>query len=156
MFQLLRKLKPRYIFKEEVILNVMDEVLEIIFITRGQFKIGFEINRQMYFRMAITSGKRSLANTQGHSIGGYYVSFNKRSNYGYKASNDCSGFSLVKREWVNLLHDNPKISDFLVIKIKNQYEKIIHKNLKIAYKAKIDQLSKRSDLASFLRKVEID
>lgn len=64
----------------------MDEAAEILFITRGQFKIGFEINRQVYFVMVITSGNRSLANMQGHSIGGYYVSFNLKSNYAYKAS----------------------------------------------------------------------
>lgn len=88
MFQLLKKLKPRYIFKEETILNEMDEVLEIIFITRGQFQIGFEINRKNYFRLAITSGKGNYNayTTQGHSIGGFYISFNKQSNYCYKAS----------------------------------------------------------------------
>lgn len=60
MFELLKNLRPRQIVEADVILEVLDEAMEVIFLTKGSFKIGFEINRQHHFRLKFNTEKKGF------------------------------------------------------------------------------------------------
>lgn len=63
---------------------------------------------------------------------------------------------MIKRDWVNVMNNHPKISDDLALRIKYHYEHVIDDNLKKAYRQKIVHLEQRADFDGFLRKVQVN
>jgi hypothetical protein len=74
MKALLLSLEPRYSKVGEILINENQEGLEVIFIEKGEYMVGFEINKE---------DKRILKFQKGNIIGGYECTFNKRSIYKY-------------------------------------------------------------------------
>ena len=46
MTLILRNLEPRFAEEDSILFNELDEVDEVIFISKGQIDIGFNINRE--------------------------------------------------------------------------------------------------------------
>lgn len=74
MNTLLFALEPRFAKVGDVLVNENQEGLEVIFVQKGHYTIGFEINKVN--RMVIKCGK-------GDIIGSYECSFSRRSLYKY-------------------------------------------------------------------------
>jgi len=54
MNDFLKSLEPRREFQNVILYNELDEFHEILFFTKGQVDIGFEINRKKYFTLRRT------------------------------------------------------------------------------------------------------
>jgi hypothetical protein len=77
--------------------NELDEVNEVIFFNKGDFDVGFEINRERYFVV------RYQNNQNANIIGAYGATFNKRSKFIYKTASYCEGFYVRKTKWKTLM-----------------------------------------------------
>lgn len=69
MIQILKSLEPRYMDKDEIIFRELDEVNELLFIERGEYDIGYEVNKLDKFKMRM--GSKTV-------IGAFNICFNKR------------------------------------------------------------------------------
>jgi hypothetical protein len=69
MIEILRKLEPRKFGARETINYELDEVNEIIFIEKGEYDIGYEVNKMEKFKLRM--GDNSV-------IGAFNICFNKR------------------------------------------------------------------------------
>ena len=115
MFDLLKCLEPRIMWKNEIILEELDEVCEVIFFMTGAVDIGFEINREMNYVLRLDNNIL---------IGAYNVAYNKRSKFNYKTYVDCKGFSIRRIDWKNFMYksENKTIASLLRKQIKKDYE----------------------------------
>jgi len=73
---ILNSLEVRQFKPEEFIAIEMEESLEILFVEKGRYHVGYEINKKQYFRRMF-----------GHStiIGGFELCYQKRFVFLYKA-----------------------------------------------------------------------
>lgn len=76
MIALLRKLEPRIFHKDDIILRDLEECEEIIFVTKGEYAIGYTVNNQEY--LALKMKERSV-------IGDQAILFRRRSEFLYRA-----------------------------------------------------------------------
>ena len=83
-------LEPRLELKHEIIIDELDEVGEITFVTKGQVVVGYEINKQKRYCIKFSD---CLV------IGAYEVQFDKRSSHIYTALTNCEGLFLRKISW---------------------------------------------------------
>lgn len=45
MIQILRSLEPRYYHSNTIIYNELEEILEMTFVLKGSYRVGYEINK---------------------------------------------------------------------------------------------------------------
>ena len=93
-------LEPRHEEARTILINELDEFNEIIFVTKGDVAIGYEINKVK---------KYCIKYTDRAVIGGYGVTFNNRSAFIYAALTDINGYSIRKCNWFKLCEENPEI-----------------------------------------------
>ena len=119
MIGLLSILEPRREPANLVLFNELEEVNEVIFFIKGDYDVGFEINRESYFVI------RYKNQQQANIIGAYGVTFNKRSKFIYKTATYCEGFFVRKTNWKTLIDDDDHtiISGHLQKQLKRDYEK---------------------------------
>lgn len=82
------------------------------------------------------------------------MTFNKRSEYVYKTATECFGFSIRKKQWINLLNENPKISDELTEQLRNNYFKHIKNRMQKMYEKEMHHQLNRADYDAMLRVVK--
>lgn len=97
MLKLLKILEPRQAFLREIIYEELDEVSEMLFFNRGNVDIGFEINHQKKFVLRLSN---SII------IGAYNMSFSKRTKFIYMAKTYCSGYSIRRSYWLELMQED--------------------------------------------------
>ena len=51
MIEILKVLEPRQFLAKETINNELDEVNEILFIEKGEYNIGYEVNKTEKFKL---------------------------------------------------------------------------------------------------------
>ena len=51
MIEILKVLEPRKFLSKETINNELDEVNEILFIEKGEYNIGYEVNKTEKFKL---------------------------------------------------------------------------------------------------------
>ena len=80
---------------------------QIIFVMDGNYKVGFEVNKNEYYKLKITRASR------GTVIGAFECFFDKRSVICYKTTNerDLTGYFIRKHNWKSLEND---FSDFML------------------------------------------
>lgn len=69
MIEILKVLEPRKFLAKETINNELDEVNEILFIEKGEYNIGYEVNKTEKFKLRM--GQNTV-------IGAFNICFNKR------------------------------------------------------------------------------
>lgn len=77
MIKLMSALEMRRFFKDEIIINEMDESFEILFVEQGRYDVGYEVNKKPFYRL------RFGESTQ---IGGFQILYFKRHNFVHRAS----------------------------------------------------------------------
>ena len=118
---MLMMLEPRREEKNVIIADENQEWLEIFFFFKGDYAIGFELNKRKHFPVVIPSH-----NTQ--VIGLYGVTFNKRANFCYKTLQTCEGYTIKQQHWLKLMEDNAVITNEFVNKTNDDYiENIMNK-----------------------------
>jgi CRP-like cAMP-binding protein len=73
-------MEPRHYKKGEIIYHDMEEVDELIFVSKGEYAIGYTLNATEYLALRLSA--RSV-------IGDYALMFQKRSEFLYKVLYDC-------------------------------------------------------------------
>ena len=73
----------------------MDEINEVLFITKGKIDIGYLMNYKT---------KYVIRQTDKIIIGAYCCSFNKRAIFVYRAKTDCFGNFIRKEYWQTVLN----------------------------------------------------
>lgn len=108
MIKFLSKLVVRIFPPKFTLAEEMDECLEILFVERGLYKVGYEINNQLFFR-------RHLG--MFTNIGGFQVSYDMRFNYFYKAITEIKCLAISKINYKSVFDE---FSDFKC-QIKNKF-----------------------------------
>lgn len=94
MLQVLTHLEPRFEKKHTILIDELDEINEILFFSKGQVVVGYEINKQRWYCMRYID--RCV-------VGAYGLTFNQRSAFIYTALTNCHGYSIRKINWLKLL-----------------------------------------------------
>ena len=55
MIEFMRRLEPRRVFDGEMFIHELDEVLEMIFVMKGSYRVGYEINKNLKMRLMFPS-----------------------------------------------------------------------------------------------------
>jgi hypothetical protein len=62
----------------------------VIYVIKGKYRVGYEVNRKENLKMQFTKGSK---------IGAFECSYDKRSIYVYRAVSELEGFFITKRNW---------------------------------------------------------
>ena len=101
MMNMLLKLEPLSINKHEIIVDELDEITELIFVSKGTVVVGYEVNKQ----------KKYCVRYDNYCvIGSYGITFDERSNQIYTALTPVSGYSIRKENWHELMNNHQDIS----------------------------------------------
>ena len=76
MMALMKQLVPRRYAANEIIYHELDQILEMTFIVEGKCLIGYEMNKQIKYKVSYSEGK---------VIGEYNVCFMKDAKHVYKS-----------------------------------------------------------------------
>ena len=136
MMQILQKLEPRYMSKNQMIFEELDDINEIIFVQQGQVDIGYEVNKKKKF--VIRYINKTL-------IGAFNCTFNIRAIFCYLAKTVCEGFMIRKVDWMQILRESPVIGEVVRGNVRKDYQANI-KDKVIAQKNKdLERITKRFD-----------
>jgi CRP-like cAMP-binding protein len=89
----LKRLEPIHYPAKEIIFNELDDVNEVIFVEKGLYDVGYEINKQIVLKM------RQLNKTV---IGTFEVCFDKRILFIFKTFTECKGYIIRKQKFRDL------------------------------------------------------
>lgn len=87
MLDILMSLQPRQEFAGTVLFEELQEINEILFISKGICDVGFEINKLK---------KYVLRFTDKVVVGAYNCTFRLRAIFCYRCKTDCEGYSIRK------------------------------------------------------------
>ena len=82
---MLKYLEPRSVEAGTMLINELDELVEIIYFTKGIHKTGYMLNKKEMFVEAFK------AEIKGSEIGAYGTTFHMRSRVIYKTATHCTG-----------------------------------------------------------------
>jgi len=146
MFDLLLQLEPRQEQKGVVLFEENEEVSEVLFFSTGEVGVGYELNKVKYIDLKFKNCT---------VIGDHHCTFNKRTKYFYQTLTNCKGYSIHKRNWQGLLKNHPLIADEWKDKIKQNFEKLIHRKIIKSKKATLIKIMNRADFESITKTVSI-
>ena len=137
MSELIIELEPRFEKENTVLLQENEEWLEVLFFTKGKIGIGFELNKVSKFVVHMENNA---------VLGAYGCSFNKRSQFIYKANTNASGYSIRKSNWVKLHKNHEQLTTHFLEAIKVKFEKDIKYKIDGVKKKEYDKLKQRADI----------
>lgn len=141
MIEILKVLEPRKFLAKETINNELDEVNEILFIEKGEYNIGYEVNKTEKFKLRM--GQNTV-------IGAFNICFNKRQIFIHRTHTECRGYSIRKQYWKKIMDDFPEFFSILKRKVLYEYITKIRKPI-MAFKDKdIIHYDKRADFQQVL------
>ena len=136
MLEVLTALEPRREENHRVLMYENEEVNEILFFNKGQYVVGFELNNVLYFMLKFK---------EQNLIGGYNITFNKRSLFVYKTTSVCEGFSIRRKNWKSIMANHPKITPIIQERIRDLYENYMYNKLKSMKEKRIALIENRAD-----------
>lgn len=136
MIQILMSLEPRFETAGTTILEELQEINEIIFISKGKVAVGFEINKKKEF--ALTFNDKVV-------IGAYNCTFKKRANYCFYCLSFCEGYSLRKASWLESLDNFPEIAIAVRQNVVTEYKNKIMMRMEKSKRELINRMRKRHD-----------
>jgi len=68
--ELIQNLEPRYFKPGHIIINELDEIMEFYCVQKGNFNVGYEINKKRYYRIKFGAG---------NLLGAFNLHFNYRA-----------------------------------------------------------------------------
>lgn len=107
MIQLMNALELRTFKDNEIIANEQDEALEVLFIDRGTYDVGYEINKTAFYK------RRFGPST---TIGGFQVCYRKRFSFVYKSHSNLRGLAVRKEKFIQIITQFHNI--YIQIKLK--------------------------------------
>jgi hypothetical protein len=114
MLCVLTHLEPRFEAKGTVMIDEMDEVSEVLFITKGAVDIGYVLNYKTNY---VVRQKDSII------IGAHCCSFNKRAIFVYRCKSDCFGNFIRKEFWQEALNiENGEFKHYITTNVKSHFD----------------------------------
>ena len=104
MLEIMKALLPRRYFEGDIIFEELQEVLEMTFVQRGKFHVGYEINKKRKFVVSLAEGR---------VIGEYNVLFMQPSMHIYKCTQEIFGYALSRRSWMDISAEFEEFADEL-------------------------------------------
>jgi hypothetical protein len=105
-------LEDRTYQKGQELIEELQECYEVRFVQEGTFDVGFEVNREKYYKLRF--GKSTI-------IGGYQICFRSRYLFTYRASSLLKTYSLRLKVWLNILEKYPFFMKSIKEKFINHY-----------------------------------
>ena len=90
MNKVLNILEPFYEKKRTVLVEELEEIQMIHFVTKGTVGVGYEINNQKFYILKFEN--RCV-------MGSYEIMFNRRSKFCYASLTDIEGYFVRKENW---------------------------------------------------------
>lgn len=118
MIKLLQALEPRSFKKADIIYRDLEEVEEVIFVTRGEFAIGYTINNQEY--LALKMRERNV-------IGDMSILFRRRSEFLYRSLSHIDCQAIRKHAFYEILDKYKEFGMKLKAKSFHHYRDIIRR-----------------------------
>jgi hypothetical protein len=100
MISFMNQIESTFYSPDETIANELDECLEVLFVEKGRYQIGYEINKQQF--MCRQYGMSTI-------IGGFQVVYNIRFSFIYRAFTAMKCLSLRKQNFLKVLNNFPEI-----------------------------------------------
>lgn len=98
MTNIFRFLMPIHMNAGFLIIGELEDVGRVNFITHGDVKVGFEVNKQEYYRFLMQSDPIKHPFDSGKLIGAFECLNNQRSTTVYRAKTNIKGFFIKKLE----------------------------------------------------------
>ena len=134
-------METRYFDAQEVIYKELEECNDIIFVQKGSFNIGYEINKKIKLRYRF--GPRNY-------IGAFNVCFYKRSFFHYEAQTIINGLGIRKSKILTLLDEYSHFKDCFYLNALDHYDFRIRKPLLKKKNFEIEQIKLRKDYDQLL------
>ena len=112
MIQLFKSLNPLQITRDTKILSELSDVSQAIYVMKGKYRVGYEVNKNETLKMQLTLGS---------IIGAFECSYDRRSIYIYRAHTDIEGYFITKRCWKQLAMDHPNLFKHIRRKALTQF-----------------------------------
>jgi hypothetical protein len=141
MMNLLKRLEPRFVSKNTLLYQELEEIQEIFFQENGIIDIGYEINREQRFVLRLSKGA---------IVGAYNCCFERRSLFLYKCKSNVQGYILRKEYWNELLDDFSEIADILKETVYFEYANTIKFKINAEKRNYIRRVSRRAGQAEIL------
>ena len=136
MMQVLRALEPRFYKKHTIIIDELDEMLEVVFIQKGDTLIGYQVNKQKRY---------CIKYTDKCVIGAFGCTFNQRAAFIYACYNDNSGYSIRKEKWKEMIESNDEIGSIVRKNVLIEYITQIRSKVLIKKRQAIRKAMERKD-----------
>ena len=112
MIAILVSLEPRHYNDNLILYEELDNVMEMKFVMKGSFRVGYEINKTKRYRLLFGPGS---------TIGGFNCLFNKPTMFIYKCVREIEGYGIRKKSWIKLDKEFPDFSLEVKSKVYEEY-----------------------------------
>lgn len=133
MISILKCMEPRFYHENELLYEELQEILEMTFVMKGSFLIGYEINKKKKFKIHIR---------QHSHFGGYNCIFNKKSLFIYKCLHFIEGFACRRAKWMMMEDKFPEMMNDFKIKLLSEYERNIRGPMMLYKQKDLDKAKK--------------
>ena len=103
-----------------MIAQELEECNEVLFVLKGQYSMGFQINKKAHYKINLRDGT---------VISGFNVLYECRSQYLIKAFTEMECYAIKKMNLKRVLLCHPTFEKALRLNMLNFYDKRIHKPL---------------------------
>ena len=120
MTHIMNSLEFRSYHQGKILINELDECLEIMFVEKGTYEIGYQINNKNRFikKMGMFS-----------NIGGYQLINSKRFEFIYRTKTVLLGQAIRKEHFLIILSDWPEFSNQIFKKLWQNYSQHVYQPL---------------------------
>ena len=156
VIDIMQKLEPRYETKGTMLIGEDGEVTEVVFLMKGQYKVGYRLPYMNKYFVKIDSSKtfdiKNLMKMYGRKmknedkvlgfeqisaseclpIGAYELAFGKSSDMVYRTTTEAEGFIIRGIHFKRILEDYKPVTDVLKDNIKEMYIGKIKKRRDVA------------------------
>ena len=141
MINLMNSLEVRRYKKDQVIARELDDCPELLFVEKGTYKVGYEINNKLFFRKCFGMCTK---------IGGFEICYKKRFLFYYKVSQPLHCLAIRKENFEMLIINYPLITPQMKIKFWNHYSQHVYQPLMKFKNIDIRDFNYRSDYSQVL------
>ena len=100
MISFMNSLETSFYLANDIIAKELDESLEVLFVDKGRYEIGYEINKKQF--MCRQYGASTI-------IGGFQICYNIRFSFIYKAFTQMKCLTIRKNKFLKILDKFPEI-----------------------------------------------
>jgi hypothetical protein len=125
MLEIYKFLMPIHMNAGFLIIGELEDVGRVNFITQGEVKVGFEVNKHEYFRFLLQSDPVNHSFNSGKFVGAFECLNNQRSTFVYRAKTNVKGFFIKKLNMNTLVYNFPDLMSVFKQKITIDYIKML-------------------------------